>query len=165
MRTPMMEKIVQTAKQTVKATVDVVSARAGVVAGVVEAGCDMVIGLATSFSARRVRTCRRGRETKKAARSRLRCAAGSGGLARVPRPRGETLVDSPLSRCRNLCGRRPRGASRNCFRAAHYSQLHNEAAAATPIRLQNNQSGVNPSILTHLLSICVVHALCMAQIA
>ena len=48
MRTPMIEKIVHTAKQTVKATVDIASARAGADPGV-EAGCDMVIGFAASF--------------------------------------------------------------------------------------------------------------------
>ena len=34
MRTPMIEKIVHTAKQTVKATVDIARARVGVVLGV-----------------------------------------------------------------------------------------------------------------------------------
>jgi hypothetical protein len=74
--------------------VDIVSARAGV-----EAGSEMVIGTLASFSARRVRKCRRGRENEKAARSRLRARSRIGRpCPDAPAFGAETVHGPPLGR-------------------------------------------------------------------
>jgi len=99
MRTPMMEKIVHTAKHNVKAMVDSARARAGVVPGVGGMGCGRVIGVAASFSVLRVRPSRSGDRKRKgrptqAARSQQDRAA----LPGCPGLGAETRYGPPLGR-------------------------------------------------------------------
>ena len=71
-------------------------------------------------------------ENEKGRRSDALFARGSGGLAWVPQPRGESRVGPPLGRCRSDAAVRGQRCKRELFRTVNYLQLHNDLRSCGP---------------------------------